>query len=75
MSGPVPIEWTLLVGSYHSARSDRDLMRHGETQQLRDEATMRYARALDTIMDSLSALDDRQELTRITALLARGERV
>lgn len=75
MSGPVPIEWTQVVTSHHYARIDREMMRTGATQQLRDEATVRYSRGIDTIMDSLTALDDRQQLTRITTLLARKERV
>lgn len=75
MSSPVPVEWTRLVTAHHNARIDREAMRSAETQQLRDEATVRYARGVDTIMDNLTALDDRQELTRMTALLARRERV
>ena len=75
MSGPVPIEWTRAVTAHHYARIDRETMRTGETQALRDEATVRFSRGIDTLMDSLTALDDRHELGRITALLARKERV
>ena len=75
MRGSVPIEWTRAVAAHHFARMDRETMRTGETQQLRDEATVRYARTLDEIMDNLTALDDRQELTGITVLLSKRGRV
>lgn len=75
MSGPVPIEWTRVVAAHHYARMDRETIRTGETQQVRDEAAVRFARSLDEIMDNLTALDDRHELGRITMLLARKERV
>jgi|GEM_PF-6096919 len=75
MTGPVPIEWTRVVAAHQHARSDREAIRHGATQQLRDEAALRFGRALDAIMDNLSALDDRQDLTRITALLSQRGRV
>jgi hypothetical protein len=75
MSSPVPIEWTRLVAAHQFARIDRQAIRSAETQQLRDEAAVRFGRALDEIMDNLSALDDRQMLTRMTALLAQRERV
>lgn len=75
MSGPVPLEWTRLVAAHHYARMDRDAARSGETQQLRDEAAVRYARGVDEIMDNLTALDDLRQLGRITLLLAKRERV
>jgi hypothetical protein len=75
MSGPVPIEWTRVVAAHHYARIDRETMRSGETQQLRDEATVRYARTLDEIMDNLTVLDDQHMLGRITLLLSKKERV
>ena len=75
MSGPVPIEWTRLVAAHQFARSDRQAMRQAATQQLRDEAAVRYGRTLDEIVDNLSALDDRQELGWITSMLSgRGLR-
>lgn len=70
MTGAVPIEWTRLVAAHQFARSDRAAMRTAATQQLRDEAAVRFGRTLDEIMDNLSALDDRQQLTRITSLLS-----
>jgi hypothetical protein len=70
MTGAVPIEWTRIVAAHQFARSDREAMRKAATQQLRDDAAVRYGRTVDEIMDNLSALDDRQELSRITSLLS-----
>lgn len=73
MSAPVPAEWTRLVGQLAQARLNREAMRSGTTQQLRDEATVRYTRAADAIIDDLAALSDAKVLGRITLLLARKE--
>lgn len=71
---PVPREWTRLVEKHHFARIDRDLMRNGATQQQRDEAAIRYGRAVEQIMDDLDTLSDQKQLGRMTLLLARKER-
>lgn len=72
--GVIPQAWAHLVETHHFARIDRDLMRHGATQQLRDEATTRYARYVDAIMDDLTTLQDAHQLGRITLLLGKKER-
>lgn len=70
----IPAHWTRLVSLHHYARIDREQMRTGATQQARDEATVRYSRAVDQIMDHLNVLKDRGELGRITLLLSREAR-
>lgn len=70
----IPAEWTRLVSLHHYARLDRDAMRNGATQQDRDQATARYTRAVDQIMDQLDVLKDQRQLGRITLLLSSEAR-
>ncbi len=71
--GKVPLEWTRLVARHHYARREREAMRTGASSQLRDDAAIRYARAVDEMMDDLAALEDQHQLNRITALLSKKE--
>lgn len=75
MSSPTIVAaWTKLVATHHFVRVDRELMRTATTQPARDEATVRYSRGVDQIMDQLEKLEDGQQLTRITAFLTQRER-
>lgn len=71
----IPVEWTKLVARHHFVRIDRELMRTATTQQARDEATVRYAKGVDEIMDQLGRLEDNRQLARITTLLSKRELV
>lgn len=71
----VPSEWTRMLGNLHQALIERDAMRSpGASQQMRDEATRRYSRLSDTVIDDLDVLQVRLELGRITAFLCKRER-
>lgn len=76
MSGaPVPEAWTRLVGHHRAAQVAQDQMKDpGATQIMRDDATVRYARACDAIVAEMNRLSEAHELGRITMLLARKER-
>lgn len=72
---PVPEAWTRLCGHHREAQVAQDQMKDpGATQIVRDEATVRYARACDAIVACLNRLSEAQDLGRITMLLARKER-
>ena len=46
MSGPVPAEWTRVIGSLRAAQVAQDTMKApAAAQVVRDDATARYARA------------------------------
>lgn len=71
----VPEAWTRLVGLHRVAQVARDQMKDpAATQIARDEATVRYSRAVDALMDNLDRLSEAHELGRITMLLARKDR-
>ena len=75
MSGPVPDEWTRMIGSLRAAQVAQDTMRDPAASQIaRDEATVRYSRAADQIIADLGTLSERQVLGRITLFLAKRER-
>lgn len=74
MSAPVPMEWTRMIGNLGAARLDRAAMREADTQQLRDDATVRYSRLADLIIEDLGGLQDAKVLGRFTLCLARKER-
>jgi hypothetical protein len=71
----VPKDWTLMMGQHRAAMVAWDQMRDpGATQTMRDEASVRYTRAADAVMQHMSVLSGQQVLGRITMLLARKDR-
>jgi hypothetical protein len=75
IGAPVPEAWTRAMGQFRAAQVARDQMRDKTaTQATRDEAVVRYSRAVDALMDELTRLSEAHELGRITMLLARKDR-
>lgn len=75
MSGLVPADWTAMNGHLAEAQVAETVMKDpGATKIARDDATIRYSRAVDAMFACLSRLREAQELGRITMLLARRER-
>lgn len=75
MSGPVPHDWSEMVGHLNAAQVAEVTMKNLAAPQVeRDDATVRYARAMDSIFNCLSRLRESQELGRITLLLSKRER-
>lgn len=75
MSGPVPADWTAMNGHLAEAQVAQTVMKDPRaTKVARDEATARYARAVDAMFACLSRLRETQELGRITLFLAKRER-
>jgi hypothetical protein len=71
----VPEDWTLMIGQHRAAMVARDQMRDpAATQTMRDEATARYSRAADAVIEHLSVLSERHVLGNLTMHLARKER-
>ena len=71
----VPYEWTRMVGNLAQAITCRSAMQdQSASQQSRDDAVIGYSRAVDAIIDDLSALSNAMVLGRITMFLARKER-
>ena len=70
---PVPEAWTHLLG-HHRAAQDQ-MKDAAATQIARDEATVRYARAVDAMVAEMTRLSEAQVLGWITMLLARKERL
>lgn len=65
-------EWTTLMGRYRGAQAARDVMRNPNASQIdRDQATVRYSRALDGAMEVLERLSEAGVLGRIAMFLAR----
>lgn len=76
MSGPVPQEWTRMIGSLRAAQVAQDTTHSPTSRQAdKDEAMVRYCRAVDSIIADLGVLSEQQVLGRITLFLARKERV
>lgn len=76
MSGPpVPEAWTRLIGHHRAAQVAQYQMKDiYATQVVRDDGTVRYARAVDAMVAEMTLLSEDHELGRITLLLARKER-
>ena len=74
MSG-VPDAWTAMIERLRAAQLAREGMLSPEaTQQLRDVATVAYARAVDQLVDALTVLSEGHVLGRLTMHLAKKER-
>jgi hypothetical protein len=72
---PVPEAWTQLVGHHRAAQVAQDQMKDpSATQIVRDEATVRYARATDAMVASMTRLSEAQDIGRITLFLSKRER-
>ena len=72
---PVPEAWTKLVGHHRAAQVAQDQMKDpAATQIARDEATVRYARACDDMVATMTRLSESQDLGRITLYLSTRER-
>ncbi|MFN4191853.1 MAG: hypothetical protein ACK4FR_02825 [Tabrizicola sp.] len=64
-----------MIGHLHAAQVAEQQMKDPAAPRIgRDEATVRYARAVDAIFACLSRLRESQDLGRITLMLARKER-
>ncbi|NJS39822.1 MAG: hypothetical protein HC783_13305 [Rhodobacteraceae bacterium] len=75
MTSPVPAEWTRMIGSFRAAQVAQDQMKDpAASQQVRDDATIRYSRAVDQVIADLGTLSERQVLGRITLFLSKRER-
>lgn len=73
---PVPEAWTHLLGHHRAAQVAQDQMKDAAATQIaRDEATVRYARAVDAMVAEMTRLSEAQVLGWITMLLARKERL
>ena len=76
MSGPVPDDWTAMIGHLNAAEVADGIRRDREATQIaRDAATADYTRAVDGLFTCLSRLREAQVLGRFTLFLARKERV
>ena len=68
--------WSQMCGAHHAAGIDRYILRHPSADPAaRDDATVRYARQLDHIMDLLDKMAEQQLLAQIGSVLsgrARG---
>lgn len=72
MSG-APREWVFALECLHTAVIERDVMKAAAGTAL-DQATDRYVRAVDQLVDTLAVLRDSQVLGWITGELARRAR-
>jgi hypothetical protein len=71
----VPEDWTMMIAQHRAAMVAWDQMRDpAATQTMRDEATVRYNRAADAVIQHLSLLSERHVLGNLTMHLARKER-
>jgi hypothetical protein len=71
----VPDDWTMMIADHRAAMVAWDQMRDpGASQTMRDEATVRYNRAADAVIQRMARLSEQQVLGRITLHLARKER-
>lgn len=71
----VPQDWTDAMTQLREAQTVGPAMRSATaTQQQRDEATVRYVRAVDALVACLDRLSEQQVLGRITMLLSRKDR-
>lgn len=74
--GFVPQAWNDLVAQHRKASVARDVMRNAHQPQTeRDRATIEFGRALDGMFEAMERLVEENDTGRITALLARKERV
>jgi hypothetical protein len=72
----VPEAWTQAMAHFRTAQVAWDQMRDpAAAQVMRDEATLRYSRAVDQMMAAMNRLSEGQVLGRITMLLAKKERL
>lgn len=72
---PVPEAWTRLIGHHRAAQVAQDQMKDIDATQIaRDDATVRYSRAVDVMVAEMTRLSETQELGRITLLLSKRER-
>ena len=66
-------DWTTLMARYRGAQVARDVMRNPEAAQIdRDQAAIRYSRALDGVLEVLERLSEAGILGRIALFLARA---
>lgn len=71
----VPQHWTAMITALRRAQVARECMRnHVATQQMRDEATVAFARALDDIYAALDVMLESGVLARVQQLLAKEGR-
>lgn len=75
LPGTVPQEWTDMIAFHRTAQVARDQMRDPAASAVMiDEATDRYVRATDHVIEALTVLSERHVLGAVTMFLARKER-
>ena len=71
----VPFQWIAMITALRQAQVAREGMRSQvATPQMRDAATVDYARALDLIFEALDGMMEAGVLSRIAGLLHKPER-
>ena len=70
----VPFQWIAMITALRQAQVAREGMRSVATSQMRDAATVDYARALDLIFEALDGMMEAGVLSRIAGLLHKPER-
>lgn len=75
VAGEVPAAWPRLIAAFRAAQVARTTMRNpASPRAFRDEATARYTRAVDGMVDEMETLSGDRTLGRITLLLSKKER-
>lgn len=72
---PVPHHWSAALAHLHAAQMARDCQRNPEaTQQMRDEAAVRFGREIEGLFDAMSRLREQGGTGVITAYLCKRGR-
>lgn len=72
--GPIPPAWVAAMAHLHDATIARDELRSAATQQLRDDAAVRFGQEIEKLFEQMKALRDSGATGVISNFLCRRPR-